>query len=70
MISGEANECGLGFSSAMKWKIRFWGRLGGVSHAPMATPPLYASSDDARTERGGRPLRMGTSKRQKIRIEF
>ena len=34
----------------------------GFPHAPMATPPIYASSDDARNDRGGRPLRMRTSK--------
>ena len=31
---------------------------GGFSNAAMANPPIYASSDDARTDRGVRPLRM------------
>ena len=32
--------------------------LGGFFHSPMANPPIYASSDDARNDRGVRPLRM------------
>ena len=32
--------------------------LGGFFHSAMANPPIYASSDDARNDRGVRPLRM------------
>ena len=34
----------------------------------MATPPIYASSDDARNDRGGRPLRMKPVKQAKFLI--
>ena len=40
-------------------KMKFLVCLGGFSTSPMANPPIYASSDDARTDRGVRPLRSG-----------
>jgi hypothetical protein len=37
--------------------LKFSLLMGLFFHAPMANPPIYASSDDARSDRGVRPLR-------------
>ena len=53
-----------GFSMEMAFprhgngNLKFLALMGVFPHAPMANPPIYASSDDARNDRGVRPLRM------------
>ena len=47
----------MAFPSHGNENLKFLAFLGGFSHAPMANPPIYASSDDARNDRGVRPLR-------------
>jgi hypothetical protein len=63
-ISGlvHGNKCPTVFHSDGTTNFNLSAFLGVFSHASMASPPIYASSTDARNDRGARPLHTGKSR--------
>jgi hypothetical protein len=53
------NKCPTVFHSDGTTNFNLSAFLGVFSRVPMASPPIYASSTDARNDRGARPLHTG-----------
>lgn len=53
------NKCLTVFHSDGTTNFHLSAFLGVFSRVPMASPPIYASSTDARNDRGARPLHTG-----------
>jgi hypothetical protein len=56
---GPWKSCPMVFHSDGSPNFNLSAFLGMFSHAPMASPPISASSTDAKNDRGARPLPMG-----------